>query len=460
MAFVFCLGNRRGWPQLLATLLAALFILASCGPASQPQPAPTPVAIAPHILAPTAVAGTPVASSQASAQIDTTEDYRALGYTDQRKLARDSHGVLYAAYRKKDARGERECYHIFVSKSADNGATWQVVAGGAPIEQAGDCTQRVPALLIDASDVIHVVWYGRDKQHSGENDRQIKYTRSADGGATWSPWRNVAEVPGYSGSALWQEHPTIAAAGKLLYIVWQGLDGGSGNASQAKFIKSADGGATWSAWRNVGGGRRNQSRPVLVAARAGHLFMFAYGNVDGVQQIIWTSSVDGGDTWQPWRAVAPSNADQRHVSAAVDASDQVHLVWRQMEESGGSTIRYAVYSGDSWSAAELVSAAPGVYQLFPSVVISGDGTLWVAWTETNERSSTPEDDPTGGQVVYVSRPAGSSWRPRTVLMPSSHTSIYVSLYANPGDRRGTVDAIWLDNGDVARKTIWYARLGG
>jgi hypothetical protein len=36
----------------------------------------------------------------------------------------------------------------------------------------------------------------------------------------------------------------------------------------------------------------------------------------------------------------------------------------------------------------------------------------------------------------------------------------VSLYARPGDRGATVDAIWLDNGDQARKSIRYARLGG
>lgn len=33
--------------------------------------------------------------------IDATEDYRALGYPDGRKLVRDSSGKLYVAYRKK-----------------------------------------------------------------------------------------------------------------------------------------------------------------------------------------------------------------------------------------------------------------------------------------------------------------------------------------------------------------------
>jgi hypothetical protein len=461
MISILCHGRARGRSSTIAKLLATLLILAGCSLAPQRQPAATPVSSLPLAPSPTvADAGAPAPGSQPRVQIDTTQDYRALGYTDQRKLARDSRGTLYAAYRKKGAPGDRECYHIFVSKSSDNGSTWRVVPGGAPIEQTDDCMQRVPSLIVDASDVIHVVWYGRDKQHNRDNDRQIKYTRSTDGGSTWSGWRNVAEVSGYSGSALWQEHPTIAASGKLLYIVWQGLDGEGSDTSQAKFIRSSDGGTTWSAWRNAGAGRKNQSRPVLVAARDGRLFLFAYGNLGGVQQIIWTTSVDHGDAWQPWRAVAPDDADQRHVSAATDASARIHLVWRQMDGLDGSTIRYAVYDGKSWSAAASVGAAPGVYQFFPSVVVSGSGTLWVAWTEANERSDAPEDDPTAGQIVYVSKPAGSRWRPRTTLTPRSRTSIYVSLYANPDDQRTTVDAIWLDNSDGVRKGIWYARLDG
>ncbi len=87
-------------------------------------------------------------------------------------------------------------------------------------------------------------------------------------------------------------------------------------------------------------------------------------------------------------------------------------------------------------------------------------TRWVAWTEASEQSDAPEDDPTARQIIYVSRPAGSTWNPRATHAPRSHTSIYVSLYANLDDQRTTVDAIWLENTDDAHKSIWYARLGG
>src|SRR5581483_10639939 len=152
MMSILCLGKLRGRPSAIAALLAALLVLAGCSLAPQRPPAPTPAPGAPPA---TSLAATPAPGSQASVEVDTTEDYRALGYTDQRKLARDSRGTLYAAYRKKDSRGDSECYHIFVSKSTDNGKTWSAVRGGMPIEQADDCMQRVPSLIVDTADVIH-----------------------------------------------------------------------------------------------------------------------------------------------------------------------------------------------------------------------------------------------------------------------------------------------------------------
>jgi len=41
------------------------------------------------------------ASTVTMGQFDRSEDIRTLGYSDQRKLARDSSGALFAAYRKK-----------------------------------------------------------------------------------------------------------------------------------------------------------------------------------------------------------------------------------------------------------------------------------------------------------------------------------------------------------------------
>ena len=122
----------------------------------------------------------------AAVLIDLVQDPKVTGYPDSRKLVRDSHGNLYVAYRKKFLLKKAVETHLFVAKSTDNGQSWAVVNQGKPVERVGDFKQRVPSLVIDSHDVIHIVWYGLDAHNLGVNDRQIKYVRSADGGTTGS----------------------------------------------------------------------------------------------------------------------------------------------------------------------------------------------------------------------------------------------------------------------------------
>ena len=153
--------------------------------------------------------------------IDTTDDLKGLGFPDSRKLAQDSQGNLYVAYRKKHRADNKLRYHIFVAKSPDQGTTWQTLNNNRPIEKIGDYTQRVPSIAIDSQDTLHVVWYGLDAEQ-GSNEREIKYVRSTNGGESWSEWQNIVEVPDYNGGTLWQEHPVLhIGRDDTLYLVWQ-----------------------------------------------------------------------------------------------------------------------------------------------------------------------------------------------------------------------------------------------
>src|SRR3569832_249672 len=74
----------------------------------------------------------------AATSVDHTEDGLALGYPDSRKIARDSQGNLYIAYRKKYRQVSSTLYHIFVAKSTNAGSTWTVLNSNRPIETVGD----------------------------------------------------------------------------------------------------------------------------------------------------------------------------------------------------------------------------------------------------------------------------------------------------------------------------------
>jgi hypothetical protein len=376
-------------------------------------------------------------------RIDTTQDYRALGYPDQRKIARDSKGNLYVAYRKHFRVNQKNLYHIFVAKSNDQGKNWQILNLGQPIEQIGDFMQRVPSLAIDTNDIIHVAWYGQDSRYSGENERQIKYTRSLDGGLSWQAWQNVAPIDGYQGESLWQEHPSLAVNGRQVYITWQGLDPSNTKASQVRIVRSDDSGATWQAAVLVQAGERgNRSRPSLNISRDGQrLWLVAYGGVGVPQQIVWSESRDRGQSWSTWQAVAPSPNDQRHVSAALDAQGQLHIVWREALGPELAQIRYSVL--DENGAYPPSTIRPNnLNQSFPSLAVGLAGTVWVVWSETEESIKLPDDDPQGGKIALM-RLRNGLWEAIDLRFEQTGANLYPSLRPTDAFQPGPVELVWL-----------------
>ena len=369
----------------------------------------------------------------AASVVDQTEDPLALGYPDSRKLVQDSKGAIYIGYRKNFKEEKKNQNHIFVAKSVDNGVSWTVL-NNRPIENVGDYQQRVPSLAVDSQDTVHVVWYGGDADHPEKDNHQIKYVRSTDGGRTWSNWKNIAPVESYDGGPYWQEHPVIAADGMdTLYVVWQGKDLQNGKASQIKFAKSLDRGQTWLPMVTIGK-LKGASRPTILCASDNQkLYVLCYGKLGKLEQILWTVSADGGTTWSPWKEVAPSTQDQRHVSCTIDRQDHLCAVWREgSEESGKSQVIGAEFDGHSWSSPTPVGPNKEMFQSFPSVSVDDSGKATVVWTASPD-SPAEHDNPNPGTIVYVVGSIGTggpNWGPRQILSPDSQ-NVFASLCSTP-----------------------------
>lgn len=396
------------------------------------------------------------ASNVVSSVVDITEDYKALGYTDNRKLVRDDQDNLYVAYRKK----WHGVYRIFVAKSTDQGNHWTLLNGQKPVETIGDYTQRVPSLAIGRNakadgNFLHLVWYGNDSAHVG-NDRQIKYLRLTTAGKLSSDQCCSAQfnIPGYDEETLWQEHPAIYTNGSNVYIVWEGRDATAVNA-KIKFVRSTDFGRTWTAPSDIAPANAiSFSRPTLAVtyqANARQLYVLAYGEEKGISQIYWSRSLDNGDQWQSWQTVAPTKTDQRHVSMARDDSDKLHVVWREETDDTKETVlRYRVFdptlakgAGDWQAAAETIAAQPGHCLFFPSVAVDGTSRVWVAWTESSDCHTLPSDDPTSGQIVYRVKSAAGKWGNPTRIS-TGDAQLYASLRSGHAPSGTAMDLVWLD----------------
>jgi hypothetical protein len=104
-----------------------------------------------------------------------------------------------------------------------DGTSWSVVT----IYQNNGYTQFNPSAVVDGNGVIHVAWYGYDSVDTA--DHQIRYSKSTDGGATWSAMDKLTDGATSTGNQL---HPSITRdKNNKIYIVWLGdlVDATNGN---------------------------------------------------------------------------------------------------------------------------------------------------------------------------------------------------------------------------------------
>ncbi len=403
--------------------------------------------------------------------VDTTSDPQATGYPDSRKLVRDSRDNLYVAYRKKVADGS---FHIFVAKLPAKDDKFTNTKESIETELL-PYTQRVPSMAIDEKETLHVVWYGTDAASVGEDDRQIKYTRSplaSNGKMKWAPVIAPAGIiTGFASitpsPTLWQEHPVIFAAPKqTLYIVWEGKDSEHLQNAQIKWVKSRDGGKTWGAWQNIpGDATQYYSRPTILATSDGRkLYLLAYATAeDGTAQIVWTQSLDNdadpGDRWDKWRYVADldgdgvsdSRQDQRHLSAVMDSKQTLHLLWRQRPDGEptmtNTQIHYATLTPTGgWSAATLIVQNSTINQSFPSITVDKDDRLWAVWSETPALRQSSGQEPESGEIHAAKQPRGEPWQPiATPVHSADQRAFYPSLRWQRYGAKYGVDLVWLES---------------
>ena len=412
-----------------------------------------------------------------------TEDAKGLGYPDSRKIVRDAKNNLYLTYRKKF--GTKGCYHIFVARrGAAKSDSWSLLNNGQPIDTIGsgsDYQQRVPSLTIDNSNVLHITWYGLDHNITtscdGENNnRQIYYLRAAPPYTSWVAANvgvELAPVPGWVNSTLWQEHPVIyAAQGNWLYIAWEGRDA-QNDKQQIKFLRSSDGGRTWTPPTaatnyNLPVNPTDPfysaafSRPTVIASYndGKKLYLFARATKNGVAQIVWVRSNNGGATWTPWEAIAACASqpcDQRHVTAAVDVSGSVHVAWRERTGETVATaiyrIRYVRYGSNQWQGHVLLPPATATaQQTFASISVDDYKRPWLVWSETPYTATTSSLSQLDKEIdeliigkVYYRWHSGTTWTaPSALSANDSIPALYPSLRHQRYHSRARIDAIWLE----------------
>lgn len=198
-------------------------------------------------------------------------------------LAVDSTGAIHAAWCSKNVTYPNS-FNIRYSKSTDGGVTWatptqittdntgldttepsiSVTSSNNPIILAtfdgqaieskvfngtawsnngifgGSYTQDSTIIAIDGTGAVHAFWHGTDTTYT--TAAQIKYSKSTDGGVTWSAAVNLTTTASYTAA---MASVVVAPTNNDIYVFYQSPDASSGGYNNIYMLKYTASAGTW-----------------------------------------------------------------------------------------------------------------------------------------------------------------------------------------------------------------------
>jgi len=169
----------------------------------------------------------------------------------------DSSGYLHVVW-EDDTPGFTEIYY---KKSKDGGATWTTTKR-LTWTWWGD--SRQPAIAIDSSDNLHLVW-----NDDTPGNEELYYKKSTDGGASWTPNKRLT----WSAHNSYNQAIAVDSSGQP-HVVWEDIMAGYYG---LLYIKSTDGGATWTFPQRVTGSMENSPDMASDSYDNLHVVYYNYG---------------------------------------------------------------------------------------------------------------------------------------------------------------------------------------
>lgn len=259
--------------------------------------------------------------------------------------------------------------------------------------------------------------------------------KSEDNGVTWKYWNGSSfgfsgpEVPVESSGNYNQRYSSLAIdSSNNVHVVWQGTSGASTTYEQIRYSKYS--GGSWSPPINLTSGSRNQAGQGIVVDSSDNLHVIWFGGVSSsIYQIRYVKY--SGGSWSSITNLTSSSYYQANPYIAVDASNNLHVVWHGGVTSSTYQIRYREYSGSSWSPITNLTS-DSYSQNVPSIAVDSGNNLHVVWSGPSSAS------PSYNQIRYA-KYSGGSWTSPIDLTSDSNTQYVLSIAV---DSNNNVHIIW------------------
>jgi uncharacterized delta-60 repeat protein len=339
------------------------------------------------------------------------------GADDNPELTSDGAGNWVAVWSSDDTLGgtagsDRD---ILVSRSTNNGANWTSPSALNSNAASDSHYDEFPQISTDSTGNWVAVWNSPDSLGGTIGyDKDIFVSRSADAGATWTALE-VLNTNASTDSQV-DYYPEIANDGANWIAVWssaEDLDGSAGTDYDVFVSRSVDAGATWSAPEtlntNAGVDSGTDNFPQITTDGAGNWVAVWYSN-DSLDATIGTDndallsqSVDAGVTWTapvPLNTYAASDSSfDASPQVATDGAGNWVAAWTSNDSLGGTNdtnwdIFFTPFSLD----ASVEPPAPG--ELDPAFGDGGIVTTDFGGTDDYGLDATGQPD---GKTIVVGK---------------------------------------------------------
>jgi hypothetical protein len=202
-----------------------------------------------------------------------------------------------------------------------------------------------PDLIADANGTLHVVYAVPLNEGRG-----IYYTRSDDGGESWSLANQIFDAV----EAGWEmvDYPRLAVYGQdMLHVVWVRASLPNRGAPQGVYYAySGDGGLSWSEPLEVIAGA--YAWPQVAVSGAGHV------------HLLWNEANERHAWWHQWSSVRPERVRGFEgvpgpVGLLSDRVETLHLVGLGRDDAGEPALLYMTWTDGSWGDRETLRLEPG-----------------------------------------------------------------------------------------------------
>jgi hypothetical protein len=308
---------------------------------------------------------------------------------------------------------------------------------------AGFSTGSVKA---DASGVLHSVADDDTVQAQGSD---VFYRRSVDGGATFTaPLKLNA-----TGSSAYESAFTIDATGRI-FVVWSGRASGE-TAPRISFVRSTDGGATFSAPAPVSAAGRIAVLPNVATDRNGNLVVAWYDLSDTAPVVEWSRSTNAGANFSLQVAILDTPSVITRPGLAIDSKNDAFLAWTRQTFVIGTTsslVRLATSkAGAAFGAATTVSDTTA-FTYAPDLAVGPDDSVGLAFYTRTITSNTAGNR----QITFQRSTDGGKSFSSPVFLSTAADQAYAPAVAF--EASGAIDVAWEEfDADDVQSDAYVAR---